>query len=73
MRGEHGDFKCKRLLAMLISLFGSFILLAIVVSGLALIVAPEKGRELTKNAAVSIGMIVCGLALLQTCCASLHC
>ena len=54
------------------TLVGSLALIAIIGSGLALIVAPSAVQELFKRTATGLGLMVYGLMLLQVCCAQLH-
>jgi hypothetical protein len=59
-------------MAMVISLFGSFASVAIIISAIVLIVAPTSGREMLKNTAAACGIVVIGWCLLHVCCATLH-
>lgn len=59
-------------MALAISIFGSLALSAIIIGALILIVAPAAGRELLKNTAVALGLVLAGSCLLQACCGMLH-
>jgi hypothetical protein len=48
-------------------IFGSLLRIAIILAGIALIVAPAHGRQMFKNVAVFTILFVLGIVLLQTC------
>lgn len=59
-------------MTVLYSLFAKLFFMCLVVSGLLMMVAPSVGRALLKNTAVSAGLFVFGIALLQICCSMLR-
>ena len=52
--------------------FGLLLLLVIVASGFAMMVAPESAKRLLKNAAVSLALFVLGWMLLNSFCAAVR-
>src|SRR5438046_813579 len=52
-------------MSILIQVFGSFLLMALVVAGLLLIVAPSYGQRLLKNTAAFAGLFILGIAMLE--------
>ena len=59
-------------MAIVMSLFGSFASVAIIISAIVLIIAPTSGREMLKNTAAACGLVGIGWCLLQVSCATLH-
>jgi len=59
-------------MAMVMSLFGSFASVAIIISAIVLIIAPTSGREMLKNTAAAGGLVGIGWLLLHVCCTTLH-
>jgi hypothetical protein len=57
-------------LHMLTSAFGALLLLCILAAGILMMFAPQRAKELLKNAAVSLGLFVLGTMLLQSFCGS---
>ena len=56
---------CGNLLDLLATLFGCLLLLSIIASGFAMMLAPESAKRLLKNAAVSLALFVLGWMLLN--------
>ena len=59
-------------MAMVMTLFGSFASVAIIISAIVLIVSPPSGREMLKNTAAACGLVGIGCCLIHVLCATLH-
>ena len=63
---------CGNLLDLLATLFGCLLLLSIIASGFAMMLAPESAKRLLKNAAVSLALFVLGWMLLNSFCVAVR-
>lgn len=59
-------------MSTIFSLFGSLLLLGLVIAGLVLMVAPQLGRQLLKNTGIAASLSLLGLMLLQVRWSALH-
>jgi hypothetical protein len=57
----------KGVLEVLAPLFAALLLLTIMMSGLVMMIAPAKAREILKNAAIAAAIFLFGLTLAQSC------
>lgn len=59
---------CRVVMPLVSGAFGCLLVLAVVASGLTMVVAPEAAKRLLKNAAIALGLFVLGSLVLNYVC-----